>query len=118
MSKAATKTTKTAAKTAAKTAKPAAAAKAVKKTAPAKAAPKAKAAWGATSTIIFELAMRKQGMTAAEIKAATGWKSVSAKAIAERFAPTWGKVENDGKPFKVEQVNRGEGEPVAYRFKA
>lgn len=105
---------------AAKPAKKAAPAKVTKKAAPVAAkksapAPVAnKAAWGEKSNILKALFTRKNGASAADIKAETGWKSVSAKALADRFAATWGNA--DGVTYKVVAVNRGEGEPVAYRW--
>lgn len=125
MAKVAKKTTKTAAAKPAKKSAPAKSAKkpVAAKAAPVKTAPVAKAAWGEKSNILKALFTRKSGASAAEIKAETGWKSVSAKALADRFAATWGKVDNesaegerDGKPYKVVAVKRGEGEPVAYRW--
>jgi hypothetical protein len=83
---------------------------------PAKAAPKAKAvrvvagkpaAYGSKAEIIVKLGQRAIGFTAAELREATGWRSVSAKAIATRFGAT-----HDLKPVAVE---RKDGQ-VAYRL--
>jgi len=113
---------KTAAADKAKLAKTAKAAKPVVAKKAAKPAPKPvqqKAAHGEKSSIIFALAIRKEGMTAAEIKEATGWKSVSAKAIADRFSVTWSnyniKHGEITKPYKVVAVERKDG-VAAYRF--
>ena len=123
MAKNITKTTKTATvadarKLALKTAAADKAKLAKKPVAAKKAAPKpatTKAGWGEKSTLIYSLATRKEGMSAADIKEVTGWKSVSAKAIADRFAVTWGNAENGGKAFKVVKVERKDG-VAAYRF--
>jgi len=116
--------TKTAAakKLAAKAAKTVTKPAAAKKAAPAPKPVAEKAGWGDKSQVLHDLFVQKNGATAAEIKVATGWKSVSAKALADRFAITWGKVENesaegerDGAPHKVVKVDRKDG-TVAYRW--